>query len=508
MNYEKKKRGGSVDLSTLMYGKVPPQAKDLEEAVLGALLIEKPAIYQVSEYLSPDVFYVDAHQRIYRAILNLHRKNSPIDVLTVTEELRSTEELETIGGGYYLLRLMQDIVSTAHLETHSRIIIEKYIKREMIRNSGEILSLAYEDSTDSFSLIDSVKTSVSEIDRKINKAKVTKLETVAFNVIEKITNRVMLAREGKENPDDIFTGLQAWDRINGALFNGIYIVAARPAMGKGVHMTDTICKMAIKVPVGVVNGEMTNEQLMIRMGCNLKNIDNELWKREDPKTITDEELAMIGEAMEACVNLKVHITDELEIYRVCSKIRYWVEHEGVKIVFIDFLTLLKVDEERSKYWNERQKVNEILDLLRQLCKSLKIPIVIYAQLNRALLQRASKEPNLGDLKESGNIEEYAFQISFLHRPEYYDETGVDEFGESVKGLMYQIISKHRDGALGRIKYYAELKSSKLIPWNDNSVPSISISNIPSFSLPAHNKQTPRNVSGDDGWPSKEEKELY
>jgi replicative DNA helicase len=506
MNYDKKKRGGSVDLSTVMYGKVQPQAKDLEIAVIGALLIEKSAIYQVSEYLTPEVFYSDAHQRIYRSILNLHRRNAPVDLLTVTEELRVSDELEAIGGGYYLLTILQDIVSSAHLEHHARIIIEKYIKREMIRNSGEILSLAYEDSTDSFSLIDSVKTSVSEIDRKINKAKVTKLETLAFNVIDKITNRVMLAREGKGNPDDIFTGIAAWDEINGALFNGLYVIAGRPGMGKGVHMTECVCQMSVKNAVGVINGEMTNEQLMIRMGCNIKGIDNYLWK-QDPRTISDDQLTLIRDAMEVCVNQKVFISDELEIHHVCSKIRYWVEHEGVKAVFIDFLTLLTIDEEKGKYWTDRQKVNYIMDELRKLCKVLKIPIFLYAQLNRALLQRASKEPNLGDLKESGNIEEYAFQISFLHRPEYYDETGVDEFGESVKGLLYQIIAKHRDGMLGRVKHLAILKSSKLMPWNDNSIPSISILNIPSFSLPAYNNQQPRNVSGDDGWPTIDEKDL-
>jgi replicative DNA helicase len=173
--------------------------------------------------------------------------------------------------------------------------------------------------------------------------------------------------------------------------------------------------------------------------------------------------------------------------------------------------MLTVSEEKGKYWNDRQTVNYILRVLTNLNRKCNIPIILYAQLNRALLQRASKEPNLGDLKESGSIEELAFQISFLHRPEYYDESGVDEFGESIKGLMYQIIAKHRDGILDRIKYQSVLKSSKLLPWNGYGVPAITSSNIPSWtekniSAP-YNNQQPRNVSGDDGWAEFPEKDL-
>ncbi len=509
MNFEKKKRSGTADLNSLLYGKVPPQSKDLEEAVLGALLIEKRAIYDVVEYLDADVFYVEAHRLIYKAILDLHNSNNGIDILTVTQKLIDWGDIDKVGGAYYVTRITNSVVSSAHIEEHCRIIIQMYIKREMIRISGECINSSYDDATDSFSLIDNLKTKISALDRLIMKAKVTNIDKIALSIIENLVNSVQLAREGKENPNDVFTGIPEWDKINGSLFNGLYIVAARPGMGKGVHMTECIARMSQKFPVGVVNGEMTNQQLLIRLGCNIKGIDNQLWKR-DKVSITDYELDQVKEAMEACINLKLLVTDEKDIDLISSKIRYWKYECGVKCVFIDFLTLLKVNEEKSKYWNDRQKINHILQVLTDLNKKCEIPIILYAQLNRALMQRASKEPNLGDLKESGSIEELAFQVSFLHRPEYYDETGVDEFGESVKGLMYQIIAKHRDGILDRIKYQAILKSSKLNSWYGGGVPSITANNLPSWdnkSLP-YNNQTPRNVSGDDGWPTMEEKELF
>jgi replicative DNA helicase len=216
--------------------------------------------------------------------------------------------------------------------------------------------------------------------------------------------------------------------------------------------------------------------------------------------------------MGACINLKLLLTDEKDIDLISSKIRYWVFECGVKCVFIDFLTMLRVSEEKAKYWNDRQRVNYILQVLTDLNRKCNIPIILYAQLNRALLQRASKEPNLGDLKESGSIEELAFQISFLHRPEYYDESGVDELGESIKGLMYQIIAKHRDGMLDRIKYQSVLKSSKLLPWNSYGVPAITETNATSWDgkniLLPYNNQQPRNVSADDSWPTMDENKLF
>jgi len=510
MNYERKKRGDSVDLSTLVYGKVPPQSKDLEEAVLGALMIESKAIYAVVEYLEPDVFYVNAHQLIYKAILELHNSNMGIDILTVTDKLRSSEKLEQVGGAYFVTMLTNSVTSSAHLEEHCRIIIQMFIKREMIKIAGESIHNSYEDSTDCFDLIDNLKTKLTVLDKLIMKSKITNIDKLAVSIIEDLVNSVQLARDGKDDPSLVFTGLREWDRINGSLFNGLYVVAARPAMGKGVHLTECVATMAQRVPVGVINGEMTNKQLLVRIGCNLLGIDNYLWKK-DKVLVTDQEIEQVKMAMEACINLKLLVTDEKDIDLISSKIRYWKYECGVKCVFIDFLTMLKVNEEKAKYWNDRQKINYILTVLTDLNRKCEIPIVLYAQLNRGLLQRASKEPNLGDLKESGSIEELAFQVSFLHRPEYYDESGVDELGESVKGLMYQIIAKHRDGVLDRIKYHAILKSSKLNTWYGGGIPSITQDNTPSWdskniSIP-YNNQIPRNVSGDDGWPSMDENDL-
>jgi replicative DNA helicase len=462
METKTKPKGRLMSTDSWM-GKVPPNAKELETAVLGAIMLNKSAYMQVVDLLTPECFYVDANQRVFSAMQALYRKSQPIDLLLVVEELRSRGELDEVGGSYYVTRLTNDVVSDANIVTHARIIFQKYIQRRLITLAGGILHDSHDDAADSFDLLDRSTTLLQGLSTEVERRHTVSIPDVSIQVISKLHERVMNAREGRENPNDVYTGLREWDQINGPMKPGLYIVAGRPAMGKGVLMTELVCRMGRQYPVGVINGEMTNEQLLVRIGCNLKGIDNQLWKK-DPEWVTDEDLKGVYEAMQETQTLNLHLDDKAYLPSMIAKIRKWVEVDGVKCVMIDFLTLISVHEDQERYMTEVQKLNYIMRTLARMCKDLNLPIILFSQLNRDLYKRGgNKEPNLADLKGAGSVEEYAYQIAFLHRPEYYDIL-VDELGESTKGLMYLIIAKHRDGRDGRLKYLFAPQFSQLLPW--------------------------------------------
>jgi replicative DNA helicase len=471
---DKKKK--SIDLSTLVYGKVPPQAREVEEIILGCLLIDNGCVSTVKELLNHEDFYLDAHQKICKAIFKVSESNVP-EIILVVEELRSSDELDIVGGIYAVMQLTSKVTNTVNIKKHCLIVKERSIKRRLIKFAGIIINDAYEDSEDVFDLLSNAESELKAVNNELSDMKITPISNVAMRVIDKFDNRVEKARQGIDDKDSIYTGMKEWDDINGSLFNGLYVIAGRPAMGKGVHMTELICRMAKKYEIGIINGEMTDEQLLTRIGCNLMSIDNFLFKK-NPSQVTTQEQELLHEAMNEALTLKIHIEQSRYIHKIANKIRLWVEKYGVKCVLADFLTLFKVPPELDKYYTATQRVDYILDIFVGLCKEVKIPIILYVQMNREILGRhGTKEPNLGDLKQSGSIEELAYQVSFLHRPEYYGEKGQDEMGEDTQGLMYQIIAKHRDGMVGRMKHKAILQCSQLKNWgssglisNDTSLP--------------------------------------
>ncbi len=466
----KKRVNGSADLSTIVYGKVPPQARDLEEAILGGIMLERNAYETAIQIVQAHCFYVDSHQRIFQAFDRLFKKHEPIDILTVVNELRIVDELDIIGGAYFVTKLTNSVVSSANIETHCKIVFEAYLKREVIRISGEAIGQAYEDSTPAFDLVKEIGDGVKNIGLQISEVDRIGITGVAMRVLDNLAKKVHDARNNIEDLRSIKTGVVEWDAINGQLFNGgVYVIAARPGMGKGVSLTQLICNMGKKYKVGVLNGEMTNEQLMIRVGCNLKNIDNELWKK-DASTITDIEMLQVQEAMEEAQKLNWEIHDKRDIDKCRGVMTMWVKMMGVQVILLDFLTLYK-NKSTRRYLNRTEQAEYVMDVLTEVAKDLDVPIIAYAQLNReSVAKGAVREPNLADLKNAGEIEEKAYQVIFLHRPEYYDETAVqDEMGESIKGLMYFIIAKHRDGKLGRIKQRFLPQFSKIEQWEKHFV---------------------------------------
>src|ERR1700753_3973966 len=258
----KNRRKSSLDLSTMVYGKVPPQAKDLEEAVLGAIMLEKSAFDTVIEILKPECFYVDANQRIYRAMLSLQQKNQPIDILTVVEELKSKDELEMVGGPYYVTRLTNAVVSSANIEAHSRIILQKFIQRELIRISGEIIGDAYEDSTDVFDLLDDAESKLFEITNNHLRKNFDSIDSVLVKAIQRIED----LRHKQEEITGVPSGFPSLDKISyGWQPTDLIILAARPAVGKTAFALNLARSAALHAakptPVAFFSLSMSSSQL-------------------------------------------------------------------------------------------------------------------------------------------------------------------------------------------------------------------------------------------------------
>src|ERR1700754_1351719 len=267
LNKDRKvRRKSTIDLTTMVYGKLPPQAKDLEEAVLGAIMLEKSAFDTVVEILKPECFYVDSHQRIYRAMQGLQQKNQPIDILTVVEELRTREELEIVGGPYYVIKLTNMVGSSANIETHARIILQKFIQRELIRISGEIIGDAYEDSTDLFDLLDDAETKLFEITNNHLRKNFDSIDTILVKTIQRIED----LRHKQDEITGVPSGFPSLDKITyGWQPTDMIILAARPAVGKTAFALNLARNAALNsvkpTAVAFFSLEMSSAQLVQRI---------------------------------------------------------------------------------------------------------------------------------------------------------------------------------------------------------------------------------------------------
>lgn len=473
------KKNKKIELSTLIYGKVPPHATELEEQVLGIMLLFPETIVTVKQFLNPTDFYSEKNINLCKGIYEVS-ENTTVDIMLVLQWAMNNNCVEEVGGVYGITQLTVKVVETKNIEAYCGVIKQKSIQRKLVQFSGYLIENAYDNTENIGDLLAMAENKLKGINHELDEIKYKPISDTAISVVEKFNNKVHKARNGIKDENLIYTGIDEWDKVNGALFPALYVVAGRPGMGKGVHMTELICRMGKMYNIGIINGEMTEEQLLRRVGCNLKDFDNFLYKK-DPQYVTDQELEMVQEAMEEALKLNIHIENSRHIHKISNKIKLWKEKYNVKCILADFLTLFKVPPELDKYYTEKQKVDYVLDVFVSLAKELEIPIILYAQMNRQILGRhGNKEPNLADLKQSGSIEELAYQVCFLHRPEYYDEKATtDEFGEDIKGLMYQIIAKHREGEMNvRLKFRGNLGRSQIKSWDNNPFTKQSIIDSP------------------------------
>ncbi|MBN8688068.1 MAG: replicative DNA helicase [Chitinophagales bacterium] len=462
----KNKRKTNIDLGTMVYGKVPPQAKDLEEAVLGAIMLEKGAFDTIIEILKPECFYVDAHQRIFSAMQGLANKSQPIDILTIAEELRFREQLDMVGGAYYVTKLTNAVVSAANIEAHARIILQKYIQRELIRISGEIISDAFEDSTDVFDLLDDAESKLFEITNNNLRKNFESIDSVLVNTIKRIEDM----RHKNEDVTGVPSGFPSLDRVTyGWQSTDLIILAARPAVGKTAFALN-LARNAVMNPskptgVAVFSLEMSAGQLVQR----ILSAESEIWLEKISRGKMEEhemkQLYAKGVQRLAQAPLFIDDTPALNIFELRAKCRRLKTRNNIGLVIIDYLQLMSGTGE-GKQTNREQEISNISRNLKGLAKELSIPIIALSQLSRAVETRGAgkdgnKMPQLSDLRESGAIEQDADMVMFLYRPEYYDIT-TNEMGENNRGETHVRIAKHRNGSLETIKLRALLHIQKFV----------------------------------------------
>ena len=464
LNRDKKnRRKPSLDLSTMIYGKVPPQAKDLEEAVLGAIMLEKGAFDIVIEILKAECFYVDSHQRVFKAMQSLANKSQPIDILTVVEELRFKEELDLVGGPYYVTKLTNSVVSSANIEAHSRIVLQKFIQRELIRISGEIIADAYEDSTDVFDLLDQAESKIYEVTSSHLRNNYETIDSVLVKTIQRIED----LRHKNEDITGVPTGFKNLDRITyGWQPTDLIILAARPSVGKTAMALNLARNAALHptkpTPVAVFSLEMSAGQLVQR----ILSAESEIWLEKIARGKMEEhemkQLYARGIQRLAQAPIFIDDTPALNIFELRAKCRRLKNASNIGLIIIDYLQLMSGTGE-NRNGNREQEISNISRNLKGLAKELHVPIIALSQLSREVEKRkdGNKMPQLSDLRESGAIEQDADMVCFMYRPECYDVTQ-NEMGESNRGETHIRIAKHRNGSLDTIKLKALLHIQKFI----------------------------------------------
>lgn len=427
----------------VIYGKVPPQAKDLEEAILGAIMIDKNAYEIATQILKPECFYVEAHERIFSAMKRLADKNEPIDILTVSEELRKKEELELVGGPYYVTKLTNSVVSAASIQSHSRIVMQKYLQREIIRISGSLLEEAYLDGTDVFELIDFAEVEINSILKNNIRKPFKSLGSIMvqnYKVIEAMRHRdehLTGVPSGFDELDMVTCGWQDTDLI---------ILAARPSVGKTALALNLARNAAMHptkpTPVAIFSLEMKDSQLVNRILSSESGIW--LWKIRNARIDDDGMKQLFKKGLVPLGDVPIWIDDtpSLNISEFRSKARQLKNKYNVGMIIIDYLQLMTV----VGINNREQQIAHISSELKSTAKELNIPVIALSQLSRAVEQRGGeKEPKLSDIRESGSIEQDADVVIFLWRPT--DEEVQQDI--SLSGVCYVKIEKNRNGDLAK-----------------------------------------------------------
>jgi len=430
------------------HGKVQPQAIDLEEAVLGAMMLEKDAVSAVIDILSPAVFYKDSHKKIMEAIASLFAKSEPVDILTVTNELKSLGELEMVGGPYYITMLTSRIASTANVEYHARIILQKHIQRELIRISSNIIKDAFEDTTDVFDLLDRAERNLFAVSESNLRRSFEDMPSLIKQAILDIEN----AKDADEHLRGVPSGYVDLDRItSGWQKSDLIILAARPSMGKTAFALNMARNVAVEFnkPVAFFSLEMSAIQLVTRLISSETELKSDKLKRGD---LAGHEWQQLTDKVSNLVEAKMFIDDTpaLSIFELRAKCRRLKQQHDIQMVFIDYLQLMSGGADNKG--NREQEISQISRSLKALAKELNVPVLALSQLSRAVETRpgAAKRPILSDLRESGAIEQDADLVLFIYRAEYYK---IDEFedGSPTQGVSEIIIAKHRNGAVGDVK---------------------------------------------------------
>lgn len=438
-------------------GKIPPQAIDLEEAVLGALMLEREALNEVIDILKAESFYKDAHQKIFAAIQTIFQRSEPVDILTVTAELRSLGELDTVGGAYYISYLTNRVASSANIQFHARIISQKHILRELIRISSQTITEAYEESTDVFELLDRSEQELFTVAQ----GNIRKEYDTMSDVIKIAIENIEAAKKNTDGVSGVPTGFHALDRVTSGWQNSdMVVIAARPGMGKTAFVLSMARNIAVdfNIPVAIFSLEMASVQLVNRLISGETGIKAEKLRKGN---LEDHEFTQLHTRIKKLAKAPIFIDDtpSLSIFELRAKARRLKSKHNISCIIIDYIQLMTGGSD-NKNGNREQEISMISRSIKTIAKELNIPILALSQLSRAVETRGGdKRPMLSDLRESGAIEQDADIVSFIYRPEYYD-LHEDEDGNSLDGVGQIIIAKHRNGALETVSLKFEKEFAK------------------------------------------------
>ncbi len=426
--------------------RVPPQAIEVEQAVLGAMLLNKEAIGRALEIIDKDCFYRDDHQKIFEVLVNLYDKNQPVDIITVSEELTRRKQLDQIGGRMYLLELSEKIATTANIEYHCNIVLEKSTLRKLINTSTQVVSQCYDATQDVDDLLDRAEQGIFSISEKRIKEGFIPLGELlphTFEAIEEYQKKGGMIT-------GISTGFVEFDTLTGGLQRSdLVVVASRPSMGKTAFCLSIAEHVAIeeRMPVGIFSLEMAKNQLAQRMLCSRARFST--YKMRTGK-ISDAEYSSLAVAVGPLAEAPIFIDDtpNLGILQMRAKSRRLKAQHNVGLIIVDYLQLMQGPRNTE---SRQQEISMISRSLKGLAKELDIPVVAVSQLSRKVEDRGGeKRPLLADLRESGAIEQDADVVAFVYRPEFY---GIEKFrdGTPSQGVAEIIISKHRNGPTGELR---------------------------------------------------------
>lgn len=454
-NYRK-----NQDATGPILGKVQPQATELEEAVLGALMLEKEALSQVIDILKPESFYVEANRHVFFAIQKLFNGSKPVDLLTVTQELRALGLLDKVGGAYYISELTNRVASAANVEFHARIILEKYILRELIRISSDITKNAFEETTDVFELLDRAETELFSVAEQNIRRNSETMGTLVLKAIKEIQN----ISQQEEGLSGVPSGFVDLDRMtNGWQRSTLNIIAARPAMGKTAFVLSLARNAAVDYKKGVAffSLEMSSIELVNRLLSGEAEIEAEKLKKG---TLAPHEWEQLNTRIQRLSEAPLFIDDtpQLTLFELRAKCRRLKSQHDIQMIIIDYLQLMSGGPEAGANGNREQVIASISRGLKALAKELSVPVLALSQLSRAVEQRGGdKKPQLSDLRESGSIEQDADMVMFIYRPDYYklDAATVEQ---QFEGFSQILIAKHRNGQTGEVNLQFVNKYAKFV----------------------------------------------
>lgn len=430
-------------------GRIQPQARELEEAILGALMLERKSLGEVLEILSPEDFYVDTHGVIYSAICRLHNERKPVDILTVTDFLRQSGNLETVGGPYFISQLTSKVASSSHVEYHAMVVKDKAIRRRAIAAANGISQSAYDDTED---IGDTLTKAGSEVDTLmdtlIGKSNGQEISKIIKDSSDSLYRRIELAR--KNIRSGVETGLADLNRLtNGWQPSELVIVAARPSMGKTALMLHFAKRAAMSgVPVAIFSLEMSGVSLIDRLILSECDVEPDRYKSG---YLSNDEINKIEEAKGSLCSLPIYVDDNPCVSMGYIRNRSTLMHRKGQcgLIIVDYLQL-GVEDEKER--NREREVAKMSRMAKVTAKELSVPYILLSQLNRDCEKRPNKKPMLADLRESGAIEQDADVVAFIHRPGYYGLQVTNKDGEEEHNYGEFIIAKNRNGRTGLVKF--------------------------------------------------------